>query len=99
MHGARAVEVFADLQWRPQFARELRITRQIIVDDRLLEPIKPRIVERVTARQGIAEGKPLVEIDHQLDVVAGAFANRADGGKVIGEPVAPEPKLEALELA
>src|SRR5262245_9171335 len=60
MKGARPIEIFADLHGGLQFARELRVARQIVVSDRFLEPMKPCVIERVAAYERIPERQALV---------------------------------------
>src|SRR5262245_16988470 len=88
---ARAVEIFAELYRRRQFACELGVAGQIVVRDRLLEPEEVLLVERVTAMQRVAETQSLIEIDHQFDVCSNSAANGPDGREVVFEPLAPEP--------
>jgi hypothetical protein len=40
-----------------------------------------------------------LEIHHQLDFIASTLANCAEGSKIVGQPVPPEPQLEPFELA
>src|SRR6516162_4805310 len=96
---ARPVEIFAKLHRLLELADKLRIAGEVVVDDRLLEPVKALIVERVAPRQRIAEREPLVEIDHELDVMAGGVAHLADRREVVGEAVAAETKLQCREAA
>src|ERR1700719_4329765 len=96
---ARPIKIFAELHRRLEFAGELRVAGEVVVNDRLLEPVESLVVERVAARQRIAESESLVEIDHELDVIARAIATLADRREVVGEALAAEPKLQGLEAA
>src|SRR2546428_9292726 len=39
---------------------------EVVVGDRLLQPVEPLVVERVTAMERLPQREPLVEIDHEL---------------------------------
>ncbi len=49
--------------------------------------------------QRVAEGEALVEVDHQLDVLANRIAYRSDGGNVVSEALLSETQLQTLEPA
>jgi hypothetical protein len=53
----------------------------------------------VTPLQRLAEIESLVEIRHQVHVVADRPADRFERRDVVGEPVAAEPQLESREAA
>ena len=76
-----------------------RVAREIVVRDRLFEPVETLIVEGVAAVQRVAEAEALVEVDHQLDVLANGVAYRLDGGDVVGEALPSETQLQTLKLA
>ena len=56
VHLARTVEVLADLQRRLQFGREPGIAVEIVVDDRLLDPGQPVVVDHVAALKRLGQG-------------------------------------------
>ena len=99
VHVARPVEILAELHGRIELAGELRVARNVVVGDRLLEPVQALVVERVAAVQRVAERQTLVEVDHQLTVFARSLADLADRCEVVAEPVAAEPELESPEAA
>ena len=80
---ARAVEVLADLDRRLQLGGELGIAVEIVVDDRLLDPGEAKIVDRVAALQGLGEVQALVEVDHQVHVVADRLADGVDRREIV----------------
>ena len=49
--------------------------------------------------QRVAEAQALIEIDHQLDVVADGRAHGVDRREIVGQPVAAEPQLQPVEAA
>src|ERR1700691_4078547 len=62
--------ILANLHRRLQFTCDLRALSEIVEDHGFLEPIKPLLVESVAAQEGLIELKALVEIAHELYVVA-----------------------------
>src|SRR5438034_10931196 len=99
MQCPRPVEILPELHGRCQLASVLSVACEIVIDNRLLEPVEALPVERVTAVQGIAEAEALVEIHHQLDVRAGRAAHRFYRGEIVSQFVAAQAQLEALEAA
>jgi hypothetical protein len=95
----RTIEVLAELDGGLELARELRVAREIIVSNRLFEPVETLIVEGVSAVQRVAEAHALVEVGHQLDVIANGAAYRLDGGDIVSETFPPETQLQTLEIA
>ena len=55
MHLARAVEVLPDLQRGLQFGCEPHIAVEIVVDDRLLDPGQPVVVDHVAALKRLGQ--------------------------------------------
>ena len=96
---ARTIEIFADLNRRLQFGGELRITIEIVVDDRLLDPVQAKIVDHVAALQRLANVQALIEIRHQMHVVAHGSANGCYRGQIVADPLATEPQFEPGEAA
>jgi hypothetical protein len=85
----RAIEVLAELYGSLELARELRVAREVVVRNRLFEPIESLIVTGVPPAQRVAESEALVEVDHQLDVLANGAAHRFDGGEVVSQSSRP----------
>ena len=96
---AGSIEIFAKLNRCFQVARQLRITSQVVVGDRLFEPIDVLVVKRVTAMQRLAQGQALIEIDHQADIGSNALAHLVYGVHIIDQPVASQTQLQCLEAA
>ena len=96
---ARPVEILADLQGRFEFPGELGAAVEIVVDDRFFQPGEAQIVEHVAPAQGLRHVEALVEIDHQVHVIADRPANRIDRGEVVPWIVPAEAQLQALELS
>src|SRR6476646_2826892 len=99
MQCARPVEILPELQRCRQFAAELGVACEIVINNRLLEPVQALPVERVTAMQGIAETETLIEVHHQLDIRAGRAAHGLYRGEIVDQSVAAQAQLEALETA
>src|SRR5882724_7838439 len=95
----RSVEVLAKLDGRLELSRELCVSGQVIVRDGFFEPVEALIVKRMAAVQRVAQAEALVEVDHQLDVLADRPAHRSDGGDVVSEAFPPETQLQTLKLA
>ena len=47
----------------------------------------------------VAEGKALVEVDHQPDILADRVAQRGDGRQVVAGALAAEPQLQGAKAA
>ena len=94
---ARPVEVLADLQRRLQLGGEPGVAVEIVVDDRLLDPVEAQVVDHVAAVQRLGEIQALIEIDHQLDVIADRLADGVDASRGHREAFAAEPQLEPGE--
>src|SRR5262245_6320349 len=92
-----SIEVFADLNGCFKFGRKPGIAVEVVVDDRLLDPGKTEVVDGVAALQSFGEIEALVEVDHQIDIVADGPSNRGDGREVFSPAIAPEAKLEATK--
>ena len=60
-----AENTYADLDRRFQLCGELGIAVEIVVDDRLFDPVEAKIVDGVAALQRFAQMQTLVEVDHQ----------------------------------
>ena|SRR6476620_3687261 len=99
MQCARPVEILPELDGRCQFPGELRVACEIIISNRLLEPVEALPVERMTAVQCIAEAEALIEIHHQLDIRARRAAHRLYRGEIVSQSVAAQAQLEGLEAA
>src|ERR1700730_11888026 len=95
----RSVEVLAKLDGVFELPRELCVAREVIVRDVFFEPIEALIVKGMTAVKRVAEAEALVEVDHQLDVLADGPAHRSDGGDVVSEALPPEAQLQTLKPA
>src|SRR5262249_25543793 len=91
---ARPVEVLAELHRRHELAGQPGIALEVVVDDRLLEPVEALVVQRVAAKERIAEREPLIEVDHQLDLLAGGLAHRSNRGEIVRETLPSETQLE-----
>ena len=91
MNVARAVEIFAYLDRRLQFGGEPGAAVEIVVEDRFLDPDKAMIVNHVAAPQGVGEIEGLVEIDHQVDIVADRIPHRLYGREVVARIGAAQP--------
>src|ERR1700735_3620215 len=94
---ARAVEIFAYLDRRLQFGGEPGAAVEIVVKDRFLDPAQAMIVNHVAAPQGVGEIEGLVEIDHQVDIVADRIPYRLYGREVVACICAAQPKLHGSE--
>jgi hypothetical protein len=88
---ARAVEIFADLDWRLQLGGEPGGAVEIVVEDRFLDPDKAEIIDHVAAPQGVGEIEGLVEIDHEVDIVADRFPHRLYRREVVARIGAAQP--------
>ena len=53
----------------------------------------------MAALQGLGQVEALVEVDHQLHVVADGLAHGVERGEIVAEPLAAEPQLQAGEAA
>ena len=87
MEVARSVKVFTDLDGGPQFGGKLGETLDVVVDNRLLDPGKPEIVDDVASLKRFTQMKTLIEIDHQGHVFPDRFAHRHHLGPARG-PIA-----------
>src|SRR3984885_2978552 len=94
---ARAVEIFAYLDRRLQFGGEPGAAVEIVVEDRFLDPAQAMIVNHVAAPQGVGEIEGLVEIDHQVDILADRIPHRLYGREVVACICADQPKLHGSE--
>src|SRR3984885_5576840 len=94
---ARAVEIFAYLDRRLQFGGEPGAAVEIVVEDRFLDPDKAKIVDHVAAPQGVGEIEGLVEIDHQVDILADRIPHPLYGREVFACIGAAQPKLQGPE--
>ena len=74
----RVVERFADGDRHRRDRGELDVTAEILGRQRLLEPREDQRRERVRAAARLGDGERLVRVDHDLERIAGGFA---DGGK------------------
>src|SRR6202030_2619877 len=99
MQCARAVEILPELYGCRQFPGELRVSAEVIISDRFLEPGEALPVERVTAVQCIAEAEALIEIHDQLDIGAGRTAHRLSRREIVSQFVAAQAQFEGLEAA
>ena len=97
MNVARPVEIFADLDRRLQFGGEPGAAIKIVVEDWFLDPDQAMIVDHVAAPQGVGEIEGLVEIDHQVDIVADRIPHRLYGRNVVPWIGAAQPKLQGSE--
>src|ERR1700758_134349 len=94
---ARTIEILADLDRRLQFGGKPGAAIQIVVEDRFLDPDKAMIIDHVAAPQGVAEIEGLVEIDHQIDIVADRIPHRLYGRDVVACVGSAQPKLHSSE--
>src|SRR5580704_8012513 len=94
---ARAVKISAYLDRRLQFGSEPDAAVEIVVEDRFLDPDQAMIVNHVAAPQGVGEIEGLVEIDHQVDIVADRVPHCLYGREVVTWIGAAQPKLEGSE--
>src|SRR5580704_1649178 len=79
---ARAVGIFAYLDRRLQFGGEPGAAVEI-VEHRFLDPDQAMIVNHVAAPQVVGEIEGLVEIDHQVDILANRVPHRPYGREVV----------------
>src|ERR1700733_10627753 len=94
-----AVEIFAYLDRRLQFGGEPGEAVEIIVEDRLLDPDQAMIVNHVAAPQGVGEIEGLVEIDHQVDIIADRVPHRLYRCEIVAWIGTAQPKLQGSESA
>jgi len=92
-----AIKIFADLDRRLQLPGKLCVTVEVIVNDRLFDPIQAEIVEHMTSLQGLGEVQSLIEIDHQVHVVANCIPDSLYRSEIIADAVASEAQFEAAE--
>jgi hypothetical protein len=90
---AGTVEVLADLKRCFELRGKLGEAVEVVVYDRLLDPGEAVIVDGVAALQGLAHVEALVEIDHQVHVVADGFPDGSQGRQVVAQPVATQSQL------
>ena len=55
MQIAGTIEILSDLDRCVQFGCQLRISVEIVVNDRLFDPREPFVIDHVTALQGFSE--------------------------------------------
>src|SRR3984885_4495655 len=94
---ARAVDIFAYLDRCLQFGGEPGAAVEIVVKDRFLDPDQAMTVNHVAAPQGVGEIEGLVEIDHQVDILADRIPHRLYGREVFAWIGAAQPKLQGSE--
>ena len=94
MEVARSVKVLTDLDGGPEFGGKLGETLHIIVDNRLLDPGKPEIVDDVASLKRFTQMKTLIEIDHQGHVFPDRFAHSFDGCDIISAPLAAQSQVQ-----
>jgi hypothetical protein len=89
---ARSVEVLTYLDGSPQFGGKLGETLDVIVDNRLLDPSKCKVVDHVAALKRFTKMKTLIEIHHQ-----GHVWHSFDGCDIISDPLAAQSQLQSRE--
>ena len=98
-HRLGAVEVLADLDRQCEFADERRVAGEVVVADRLLDPIDAFMGERPAAFERLRHRERLVVVDHDGDIVGEPPAHRAGDGEILRERRMAEPELDRLEAA
>src|SRR5258708_26800931 len=94
----RTVEVLADLEWHPQFARYCGDRLIILMSDRLFEPIDSFLLQLSSAKTRLRACQGLIVIHHDLNMVAGnAPADSVQSGHVLEKRRISQPKLNGPE--
>jgi hypothetical protein len=52
----------------------------------------------VATLQGFAEIEALIEVDHQVHVIADALADGGDSGEIVASTLAAEPQLDEVQV-
>ena len=94
----RPVKILSNLNRRLSLGGELRVSIKIIVDDRLLDPCQPEVVDHVAPVQSLPDVQALIEVDHQFDIVADRAPHRLDRLVMLTAAPAAYRQLEGRQM-
>ena len=67
---------------------------EVVVHDRFLEPGEPTVVQRVTPCECLGLVQPLVEVDHQVHLVANRVSHGVKRREIVPEPCPSQTQLQ-----
>ena len=91
MESTGTIEVLTNLDGRTKIGREPPISLEVVIDDRLLDPGQPHVVNTLTSLLRLSKIEPLIEIHHEVHVLANHSPNRFDRRQVIRQPISSQP--------